>query len=298
MGLLKMKSFKNESRGYVLFLAPALLLFSILFIYPALNTFLYAFTNWNGFTPGFKFIGFENFKHLLEDEAFTTSVKNTILFTIILTTVQNILAIILALVLDRPVRSSNILRAVYFAPVMLCPFVVTYLWQFMLSPLRGPVNMVLHAISGFPIDFPWLMQEQTSLFSVGIVQLWIALGYAMAIYIAGLQAIPQELIEAGKIDGVNYIQSFRYITFPLLAPAVTVNLMLSVIGCMKQFDIVFGLTHGGPGNSSETVTSVLVENIKAQCAGYGSAIGIILFIMIVFISMIQFKILRSQEVEL
>ncbi|OGX61582.1 MAG: hypothetical protein A2189_03085 [Paenibacillus sp. RIFOXYA1_FULL_44_5] len=294
-----MQLLKYKGWAYVLFITPALLLFSILYMYPSLSSFVYAFTDWNGFSPSFHFTGFDNFHRLLHDKHFSMALKNTLLITVTTTIVQNFLALVLALILDRKTKTMSLLRTVYFMPVMLSPIVLTYVWSFIYSPIYGSLDIVLHALIGFPFDHPWLMSADTALWSIALVGLWNSVGFAMAIYLAGLQGIPQELYEAGEVDGVNIWEKFRHITFPLLAPALTINLMLSVIGCLQYFDIVYGLTGGGPAGSTETIMTLIIKTMtKSQDAGYASSMGLVLFLMISIISLIQFGILRRREVKL
>ncbi|MFC5405485.1 carbohydrate ABC transporter permease [Cohnella soli] len=285
--------------GYVLFLTPALLFFTVLYMYPALSSFVYAFTDWNGFSPSFHFIGIENFKQLLADRQFVNAVLHTVGMTVAGGITINVAGLLIAIVLDRPVRSMNLLRALYFAPALFSALVVSYVWSFILGPITGPLNRLLHALFGFPLDFPWLMSPSSAFWSVVGVANWLSLGTTMAIYLAGLQSIPQELHEAGKVDGVTFRQQLRYITIPMLAPAMTVTLMLSLIGGLQTFDIVFALTKGGPFGSTETIMTLLIRTLtKGQSAAYATTMGLVLFVLILVLSAIQLRLLRSREVEM
>lgn len=287
----------QSAAGYLLFILPAFALFTVFFIYPTASSMVYGFTDWNGYTSEFNFIGLDNFAKVFEDERFLAALRNTLLFALVCTVVQNALAVLLAVLLDLSIKGSNLLRTIYFLPVVLSPIVVSYVWSYIYSPLDGPLNAVLHALFGFPKDFPWLYDARTSLWAALAVQIWLSVGFAMAIYLAGLQGISREIYEAADIDGAGAWRRFANITFPLLAPAVTINLMLSMIGSMKQFDVVFGTTGGGPGYASETITTALVKSINGQDAGYGSALGIVLFVLLLIFSTAQLYVLRRREVD-
>ena len=184
---------------------------------------------------------------------------------------------------------------IFFAPAVLSTLVVGYLWSYIMAPTDyGLLNRILIGIGLEKVN--WLGNPNLALFSILFTQTWQWIGWAMVIYIANLQSIPQELYECSKIDGANGWKTFWKITFPMLAPSITINCVLSIIGGLKVFDVIFAMTGGGPGHATETITTVLIKRGFTECQfGYASAIAVILFMIIAFIASIQLNYFQKWE---
>lgn len=291
----KLKS--NENMISFLFYCPALAFAILFFIYPVLSSFYYSLTDWDGVQNTSQFIGFDNFRKLTGDGKFFTAMRNTFIYSVCVVSIQNVAALILAVALDSSVRTRNALRTAFFTPAVMSALVVGYTWTFIYNPLFGVLNTLLTNIGLEFLALDWLGDPKLALGSVITITIWQFTGYSMVIFLTGLQGIPTELFEASSIDGTNGWQKFYHITFPLIAPAVTINVLLSMIGTMKAFDLIYVTTQGGPGYATETIATVLYsEAFQTNRMGYGTAIAVVLFLIILVLSLIQLTILRRREV--
>lgn len=291
---------KSKNTVFMVFLIPAFILYTVFFIYPSVSSIYYGFTDWAGFEKNIKFIGIENYIKLLYDERFLAALKNTFLVCVILTVIQNALALVLAVGLDIKIKTRNILRTIFFMPSVLSALVIGFVWSYIYSPFDGLLNAILDNIGLTPLERDWLGDPKIALYSIMFIVLWQSTGYAMVIYLAGLQSIPKDYYEASAIDGANAWHKFTTVTFPLIAPSFTVNILLSVIGSLKIFDIIYATTMGGPGYATETITTIIF--LKAFGSenefGYATAIATVLFIIILMISSVLVKFLRAREIEI
>lgn len=290
----KLIKIKRELQ-YEWMLIPALLGYLLFFIYPAMGGFYYSLTDWSAYSREIHFIGLENFRKLFHDEDILMGIKNTIIYALLMTIFQNGLAIPVAIALNKGLKTRKILRMLFFAPSVLSILVVGYLWSFIMSSSEfGLINGILEQMNLPRVN--WLGDPGLALYSIIITQVWQGCGWSMVIYLANLQSIPEELYESANMDGAGLWQKFLRITFPMLAPAVTVTSMMVMIGSFKVFDIVFAMTGGGPGHATETIGTVLIQKGFTEGRyGYGAALGIVLFIFIAFISFIQLKFLKRRE---
>ncbi len=294
-----MKRYSSDNVYWTLFLAPALLILSFFFIIPVIGGFVYSLTDWTGITKEINFIGIDNFKNLLfNDDKFYEEVFHTLIFSICITIFQNSIGLILALFLDKEFKGRNFFRMIYYLPAVLSPLVVGYAWSFIFNPNMGALNNLLDKTGFGFLAQDWLGNANIALFSVIFVIVWQYAGYSMIIYIAGLQNISLDIYEAAAIDGVSKWQKFKHITFPLLAPAFTINILLTIISTLKSFDHIFVMTKGGPGYATEVISTRLYsESFTYNNMGYGSAISVVLFLIVTSISLILLKFLRNREVE-
>ncbi len=294
-----MKRYSSDNVYWTLFLAPALLILSFFFIIPVIGGFVYSLTDWTGITKEINFVGIDNFKNLLfNDDKFYEEVFHTLIFSICITIFQNSIGLILALFLDKEFKGRNFFRMIYYLPAVLSPLVVGYAWSFIFNPNMGALNNLLDKTGFGFLAQDWLGNANLALFSVIFVIVWQYAGYSMIIYIAGLQNISLDIYEAAAIDGVSKWQKFKHITFPLLAPAFTINILLTIISTLKSFDHIFVMTKGGPGYATEVISTRLYsESFTYNNMGYGSAISVVLFLIVTSISLILLKFLRNREVE-
>jgi raffinose/stachyose/melibiose transport system permease protein len=266
-------------------------------LYPSLSGIVYAFTDWNGLGER-SFTGLANFTRLFRDEAARGSLVNTLLLTVAIVVVQNGIGLLLALGVHARIKSRTMLRVVFFAPAVVSPVMVAFLWKYIYNPAPGAgLNGVLGAVGLGSLRQDWLGDPSLALWSVAGMVVWQFAGYSMVIFLAGLEGVPAELHEAAMIDGAGRFQRFRNVTWPLLAPAVTINLMLSTIGGLKLFDQVYAATSGGPGHASETLSTVLYKQAFVfGNYGYSTAIALVLALFVAAVSMVQIHYLRGREV--
>ncbi len=279
------------------FAVPALAVYALVVLYPSISGVLYAFTDWSGIGAK-SFNGLENFRTLLHDDTARGSVRNTLLLTVAIVIVQNGIGLLLALGVHAKIKSRTVLRVIFFAPAVVSPVMVAFLWKYVYNPdPHSGLNALLGAVGLGGLRQDWLGNPSLALWSVAGMVIWQYAGYSMVIFLAGLEGVPADLHEAAMIDGAGRFQRFRYITWPLLAPSVTINLMLSTIGGLKLFDQVYAATNGGPGYSSETLSTVLYKQAFVYGKyGYSTAIALVLALFVAGVSLVQIYYLRSREV--
>lgn len=281
------------------FLAPALLIYIAIVIYPSVAGAVYAFTDWRALSNDPSFVGLANLRRLFNDMQASAALKNTLLIALFVPVLQNAFGLALALGLNTGVKSRYVLRTVFFAPAVVSPLIVSYLWQYIYNPFpdRG-LNDLLGAIGLGALRQDWLGNPDLSLGSIMATVVWQSMGVSMVIFLAGLQGISREYYEAAELDGASVFARFRHITLPLIAPAITVNLVLSLIAALKLFDQVFAMTNGGPGYATETLSTVLFkQTFLFGRFGYGAMIALVLTAIVTFFAFIQLRVLRSREVE-
>lgn len=292
----------RKSRAFLntlIFLLPALVIYTVFRIFPAFASFFYGFTDWNGMSKSFNFVGLQNFAEMFRDDLILASIKNTIVYSLVVTVLQNVLGVLLAVLVDNQrIRGSKFFRTVFFLPSVLNTSAICFIWAIILSPVIGVWNPILEllGLTGiFPADL--LGTSSSALLSVAAVNIWQFMGYSMMIYLAGLQAVPQNLYEAAEIDGCSGVKKFFHVTLPMIAPSITINVILTTIGSLKQFEHIYVLTNGGPGNASQVIGTAIykVAFNDTQRYGYGIAISTILMLAIVVVSMVQMFVLRKGE---
>ena len=258
---------------------------------------LYAFTDWRGLGDA-NWIGLDNFRQILDDPLTRGALWHTLVLGGALVVVTNAVGLALALGLNRTLKSRNLLRAVFFLPVILSPLAVSYIWQYMLDP-SGPVNTLLSEVGLESWQRAWLGDPGWALIAVLFVLVWQQSGLTMVIYLAGLQTIPDDLVEASTVDGASSWMRFRRITLPLLRPAFIIASTLTLIFGLRVFDQILGLTGGGPVGATETLaTQVWKQSFADGRFGYGAALSIVLTLIIGTLALLQLVALRSQERDL
>ncbi|WP_370949194.1 carbohydrate ABC transporter permease [Amycolatopsis sp. cg5] len=278
--------------------APGVLIYLCFVMAPILISFGYSLTNYNPFNPPTKFVGLENYKNLFSDETFLTALWVTTVLTLIVVIVPNVLGLGIALLLDKKGWLYNALRTVFFTPVILSSVVVSIIWQKLLDD-QGPINQVLRALG---VDHPpgWLSDPDIALYSVASIVCWQMLGFCVVVYLAGLQGVPTELLEAAEIDGAGPWRRFRAVTWPLLAPSLTINTVVMLISAFKTYDYVKVITNGGPGSGTTATIAfnVLATGLDANHAGYASAMAVVMLVIVAVVTTIVLQFLRRREVDL
>jgi raffinose/stachyose/melibiose transport system permease protein len=278
------KAFKQEKK-FLIFLVPALAIYIVFSIYPLFSSFYYSLTDWDGYSKNINFIGLANFRYMFKDASFYMALKHTIIFVIMDVVLQNLIGLLLALLLESQIRGKNIFRGLFFIPVVLPSIVVSYIWTYIYSYHNGVLNAFLGKFNIPSVDF--IGNAEIAIYFVVLTGIWQWMSYRMVIYVSGIQNIPAELFEAAEIDGASRWQKVKKITFPLLMPAFKINLILCIIGALKQFDIVYTMTNGGPGNATEVIaTKIFHEAFSYSDYGYGCAIGVFLFAVIMIVTIV------------
>jgi raffinose/stachyose/melibiose transport system permease protein len=258
------------------FTVPALLIYSVFLIYPAIRTVRLSFTNWDGITPEWKQVGFRNYDRLLHNEIVHLALKNTLQWSVAIIAIPSVLGLFLAVALNEEFRGRALFRTIFYAPGVLPLVGVALIWGWIYNPQTGFLNQLLTKIGLDGLSQPWLGQPSTALWATIVAGVWVRTGFPMLLYLAALQAIPKDLFEAARIDGATGWRVFRDITFPQLAPTHVVVLALSVIDSLKVFDLIYAMTYGGPGNDTQVIGTWVYFNIfNFNKAGYGSAIAVV-----------------------
>ncbi|MDX2702095.1 sugar ABC transporter permease [Streptomyces sp. PA03-6a] len=272
-----------------------MLLFAFVVLVPSARGVYYAFTDWDGLDPNFSFVGLDNFTGLPDDPDAVQAIWHTLLIAVSITVIQNAFGLLLALGVNSLIKTRNVLRVLLFAPAVITPIVTAYLWRNLLGP-SGAVNSLLGAVGLDSLRQDWLGDPQLALWSIVGVIVWQFGGYSMVIFLAGLQSVPKEIHEAADIDGAGPIRRFWSITRPLLAPAFTINLMLSIIGGIKLFDQVYALTGGGPGHATDTLSTLIYKDAFTLGEfGYSIALAVVLTIIVAVASTGQYLVLARGE---
>jgi ABC-type sugar transport system permease subunit len=278
-----------------LFIAPVVLLFGIFRVVPSVQTLLYSVYRVELLKGRFTFIGLENFQELLVDPSFHRAASNTLIYVLVIVPVSAGLGLLFAVLFDARFPLRDLFKAIYFAPMVTSTVAAAVVWWWLYNPQFGLFNVVLRLLH-LP-TLPWLMSSHTALASVIIFSVWKSLGYNMVVYLAGLQAVPTEFLEAAKIDGAGGFQRFLRIVFPLLAPTTAFLLIYNSIQAFQVFDQIFVLTSGGPAGA----TNVVVLDLYRQAFerfnfGYASAQAMVLFLLTLGVTVLQFAYSRRFEV--
>lgn len=281
----------------ILFLVlPGLLLFFFAILAPICLSIYYGFTEYSGMGTA-KFIGLDNYKELIKDKAFWTSLRNSLLLAVGFICIQHPLAMIVAAVLDKlGGKAENFFRCVYFIPNVISVAVIAYLWKFIYNPDFGLLNNIIKAFGGKG-NINWFSND-TAIWAVLIVLIWHGFGWGMLIYYTGIKNIDPVLYEAAAIDGANQITTFFRITLPLMKPVIQVNVTMAVISALKQMETVYLLTNGGPGNSTQFAANYLYQQaFKAFKYGYGNAIGVVFIIICLITTVVLNKVFEERDVK-
>lgn len=291
---------KQWWRNYAIwFILPAFLLYGVFVMLPTFSSIYLSFTSWDGLSSDIRYIGLDNFKEIWDSPRVRNALKNTIIVAIALVLLENVVALALAILVDQVRWLRNFFRSIFYFPVLMSGIIMGFIWMIILNYNFGVVNQLLDTLGLGALKADWLGNPDFALLSIILSTVWKASGYYMIIYLAGLQGIPQELLEAASIDGAGKWKQFVHVTFPLLAGATTVCVMLSMIGSLKLFDQIAVMTNGGPGFATETLTYIIYRVAFGEGRqGFGTALAIVLFILILIISLIQIRLLRKREVQM
>lgn len=281
------------------FTYPAIIVFTIFYCFPIIASFIMSFTNWNiKRISEPKFVAFKNFARLLNDDYFLLALKNTVLFAVVTTLGIVILGLLLALLLNSAIKGKTFLRTCFYLPAVLSLIVVGIMFKVVFKLDGGILNQILTTIGLESLTRDWLGDGKTAMWSIIFVQIWKWSGFAMTIYLAGLQGISKDYYEAATIDGAGTWDKFKNITLPLLAPAFTVVITMNTIGGFKVFEQVYVMTNGGPGNATQVLNTYIYKEFSKGTLGRSSAASLLLFLMISVIAVLVNRALTKREVEM
>ena len=289
------KKMTNKEKTFLAIIIPIVILFFIFNTLPMIKGFIYSLTNYKGY-GSYQFVGFRNYMDLFSDVRVGKSYLFTFKYALVGTVLVNVLSIIMALALNAQIRFKSALRGIYFVPNILGGLVVGYIFSFFFT-------YILPAV-GDTFNISWLQNsilasEKYAWIAVIVVGVWQAVAMNTIIYISGLQTVPEEVYEASMLDGVNKWQQFWKVTFPLIMPFVTINLVLSTKNMLMVFDQIMSLTKGGPAQSTESISYLIYQNgMSGGQFGFQSANAVIFFLIIVGISLFQMTVLNKKEEQL
>lgn len=288
----------NGIKNVLFFVLPALVFYLMFVLIPAAGGVWYGMTNWNGLNPNYRFVGLSNYiEALTEDIVFLDSVLFTLKYVFFMVVLQNILALVLAVLIEGRPRGRVLFRTTLFMPNMISMVIGGFVWLFIFT-------QVLPELARFPLfsflDQSWIGNPSWSFYAILIVSLWVGVGYLMVIYIAALQGVPSQLKEAAEIDGASRARAFVTVVLPLILPAVTIGVFLSLNMSFKVFEVVYALTGGGPGRATQVISLNIFEEAfnMSNRYGYASAKATLLFFLVFIITLIQLQVMKKREIEL
>ncbi len=281
----------------VLFLLPSISLFLVLVIYPILSSIYYSLFNWKGFGPAVDFIALDNFKRILTDKVFMLAVRNNFVIIVLSLSLQLPMSLALAIMVGHDFPGRAFFRTIFFMPYVFSEVIAAIMWLLLFNPDpdRGLINALLILIPGVK-PHPWLGDPNTVLICIFIVLTWKYFGFHMLLYVTGLQNIPAEVEEAARIDGANRFQLLTHITIPLLGSTIRTSVYMSVLGSLQQFILVWIMSHGGPVNASEVMSTYMYRFSFVRFSfGYGSAVAIVMFVICLVFSLAYQRLFPQRD---
>ncbi|MDW3225376.1 MAG: sugar ABC transporter permease [Paracoccaceae bacterium] len=274
----------------VLFLLPAMAIYVVFALYPTFSVVEYSFTDWDGISPEREYIGFENYQRLFSDRIFWEAFRNTFVWSGVIIVINVGLGLVIAAMLARVWKARLLLQTMIVLPVVISPMAVATIWRWLYQP-KGVINQLL---DGIGLDFlmrPWLGDPSVVLYALAFAHSWSTIGLSVIIFLAGLQAVDEDLYEASKVDGANAVQQFRFVTMPALRPVTAVVFILTLTQSFKVFDIVWATTQGGPIRFSEILSTYMYKRGALENDyGYGAAIGVALLVIVSVATIIYMQI--------
>ncbi|WP_373219053.1 carbohydrate ABC transporter permease [Ruminococcus sp. 5_1_39BFAA] len=294
-----MKNKKRKNAGwFALFTGPLLFVFATVVVIPFLIGVGYSFFSWDGLPLNPKvFVGMRNYTRLFSDSRFLVSARHTVIFTVFAVVLINVLGLAFALMVTTRLKVRNVARAMLFMPYLIGGLILGYIWKFILGDGLSYIGEALGSESVLLSN--WLLNPTMAMVALVVVSTWQMAGYIMIIYITGIMAIPDDVIEAASVDGAGFWQTLTKIKFPLLMPSFTICLFMTLSNCFKIFDVNLSLTAGGPSNATEMFAMNIYNEIFSQSNfGYGQAKAIVFLLVVAVITLFQVSITKKREVEM
>lgn len=276
------------------FLGPAFAVLGVFFFLPTIFNFVYAFSDWSAFHDDINLVGFDNFTTLVEDGTLFKALRITLVYAALVAVMQNGFGLGLALLLERDNRLNRAVRVVFFVPVLMSALAVGYIFQALLKP-EGALNQLIGAVLGHSVHTPWLGSTTWTIVVVAFVNSWKWMGLAMIIFLAGLKTIPEDVLEAAKLDGAGPWKTFSAVRFPLLAPAVTFNVATALLGSLNGFDTIQATTAGGPAQTTEVVDIFIFRTFGYGLFSQATAMSLVLFLLVAVLAFPVIGYLRHRE---
>ena len=275
---------QERLQGWAL-IAPALLIYAVFALYPIFDVFALSFQKWNGLSPERSFVGLTNYIHIFQDDpVFWGAFRNTLIWTALAVSVPPLIGFGFALALNESLPGRGMLRAIFYMPVIIAPIAVATMWKWMYDPFFGLFNSMLTGMGLQSLIQDWLGDRRVALYSIFVAYVWQHVGFSMVLFLAGLQGVSQTLVEAARIDGANRTQVFRYVTLPAMRTSITIVLVLSLISSLRAFDIVYGMTQGGPAQSTQMLALwAYMQSMQIHDFGKGSAVSVVLLVITLLI---------------
>ncbi|UVI29998.1 carbohydrate ABC transporter permease [Paenibacillus spongiae] len=279
----------------IMFIIPITAIMVIFFFYPIVQSFYYSLTDWNG-VGSYTFIGFDNYVDIFNSELFTESLKRTLIIGISAAVLSNLFGLIFAVMLDQALKTKSLLRALFYIPNVIPIVVAAFVWRYILDANNGLINTLLSKVSEDRVVIPWIDSPDYVVFAIIMIAVWQMWGPIMVIYLASLQGVPQEMKEASMIDGASKVRGFFSITLPLIAPGITVNVLIGLANGIRIFDLPYALTGGGPANASETLAIRIYKYaFSSPDMAYGLATSFVLTLVAMVITYVFIAVSRKYE---
>jgi raffinose/stachyose/melibiose transport system permease protein len=287
--------FRQRGRyAAILFLLPALGIYGLFILYPLVRGVLLSFTDNMG-GPVSSFVGLKQYQTLLRDQATLDALRHTLVYAAVVLVVQTTLGLFAAAMLAHRIRIRRTVSSLLLLPALMAPVMASFIWSYLYRP-DGGINTLLGEVGLQAFQQIWLGNPSIALYAIAAVNIWMFVGYSCVIFLAGYAGIPRELFDAARIDGANRWQRFRLVEWPMLAPALTVNVTLSLIGSLGVFDFPLVLTNGGPGNSTNTLALQIYRHLfNSSDFAMAAATAVLLLVLVVVVSTAASVLLRRRE---
>lgn len=280
---------------YAAFVGPMLVLFSVFILLPFIRSIVYSFQDWNGISSEIHWVGWKNYRNIMEDSNFARTITFTLKYVAVTVVAFNVIGLLLALALNMGLKMKNVLRAAFFLPTVMSTVIVGFLWNFIIVNVFPQLGNLTGAEM---LKVNWFTQPDYAFWAIILVTVWQGIGYYIMIYLAGLQGVPHDLLEAAQIDGAGKWTCFRSIVLPLIRPSLTICLFFSIISGFKSFDINYSLTMGGPFGTTESISYQIYQDaFSKDMFSYASAKAVILFLILGVFTLIQVPMMKRKEVE-
>lgn len=283
--------------GRIGFVVPGLILIILFFVLPFTFGSIFAFVDWTSYREELRWAGFDNFRLIGELGVLSHAVKVTAIFAFAVMVIQNFVSLSLAVALQKSSKINSVFRTLFFIPVLMSPLAAGYIWSAILRP-EGPLNQLISIVVPGEFDYAWLGHETSALLSVAAIESWKWSGLVTLVYIAGLNGVPTSVLEAAKIDGASAWQRFWRVKFPLMAPAFTFNVVVSLVGSLSAFDVIMSTTNGGPGNATSVLNVALYQQYSQGFFGTSSAISLVVTLLVLCTAVPLVAWLRRREVSM
>lgn len=288
----------------LLFVLPAFLIFGIFFVYPCATSLMYSFTDWNGISRSYNFVGLDNYKQMFSNMAIFSTIPTTFYYAFLNTVCMTFVGFFVALALNRRSRITGILRVSFFVPMLIAGVIVGFVFREIYSPVlneenMGILNRILTSLGLTALRSNWLGNPRSAMIVVVLTGVWNSVGQTALIYLAGMQIVPRELYESAQIDGAGYWKQVYHITWKMTAPSLTLNMLLLLINSLKQYDMINLLTQGGPGTATKVINIAILDySISSYKVGLGCAMAMVVTVFVFILVTVINKLMKSREAEL